>query len=725
MAAWHRSTVKVSLGMLIPLSINLLGMSPPLFGLAWLCSGLLACYLALRPTQLIKPGLALTLLIAFLLSYWLTLQLTTVVEREKRFQIGFGMADWTLMPEALDWKQNCNENCSARSLMRDKGAFNEDKLATLWKYRYGATILLAGMWIGFGAMLGVLLGGRAMPLRTDTIVDELRVPDINVNNVWYRCNEDSDTVVVFIHGIFSNSHCWLYRDSTGRGTEYWPHLISTDTRFHDPAVFLAGYFTDVDAGISGFRDCADAVLGALRRVDSHGNPPVMKWRRIVFICHSMGGIVTRYMLESNQSLFSEKEIGLVLIASPSIGSTLASKLKLISRVYQNRQGTQLQWGSELLQDLDDRFKDLVHKKQLNIQGIEFFEHRFISLGILFFLGWKWIPFGIRWVVVTKASAGRYFGSPKLLPNTDHFSAVTPNTVDHVTHVYLFDFLRENNFLKEPPGMAGVSQASDHTNNLPTTTTPAAVDSLVTTTAAVVEKSAPPTSKLPPSSSRNWKYRVIVFDLDGTLVRGPNYDYSWELIWDKRGLPKSLHRTFMKKFLEHEWDYDTWCRKVVDQLRSTGFKLDQMPEIVRELTVTKNLEQTLRTLRNEGFVCALVSGGVDAMLYQMIPNANELFDHIFINKLQFDAHGVIAGVTPTKFDFEGKARAIQLICETSGCRIDESVFVGEGFNDEDAVRIAGLSIAYPPKSERTKAFASIAISDDDLSRILEYVLDPAG
>ncbi len=713
MAEWQRRSVQVVLGLTIPLSINLLGMSPPLFGLAWLCSGILACYLALRPINFIKRGAAVALLIVFLASYCLTLQFTTVhvSERGARFQIGFGMADWTLLPEALAWKRQCSENCSARRLISDKGAFNDDKLSTLWKHRYAATVMLSGLWIGFGAMLGVLLGKPGMmPRRTDTILDELHVPDPRVNSMWYDCNRQSETVIVFIHGIFSDSRCWLNRDSTGKATEYWPHLILSDPRFHNPAVFLAGYFTDVDAGRSGFRDCADAVLGALRRPDSHGNPPVMNWRRIIFVCHSMGGIVTRYMLEANQASFADKEIGLVLIASPSMGSKLASQLKLIARVYQNRQGEQLQWGGELLEDLDDRFKNLLQKKQLNIQGIEFYEHRFISPGLLFFLGWKWIPLGIRWVVVTKASAGRYFGAPKLLPNTDHFSAVTPNTVEHVSHLYLFDFLRDSNFLNGPPQ----SVATDFL-----ITSPVRAPTIEEPTKQVT---LGPTATV--SNPRNWKYRVIAFGLDGTLVRGPNYDYSWQLIWEKRGLPKALHRTYMRKFLERKWDYDTWCREVVDQFRRTGFRLDQMPEIVRDLTVTKTFEQTLCTLRNEGFVCALVSGGVDVLLYQMIPNAKELFDHIFINQLQFDAHGVVEGVIPTKYDFEGKAEAIRLICEKSGCRIEESVFVGEGFNDEHAVRSAGLSIAYPPKAERTKTFAHISITDDDLSKILEYVLAPA-
>ena len=50
---------------------------------------------------------------------------------------------------------------------------------------------------------------------------------------------------------------------------------------------------------------------------------------IIFVCHSMGGIVTRYLLEANHHEFGEKNVGLVLIASPSYGAKLANNLNNI------------------------------------------------------------------------------------------------------------------------------------------------------------------------------------------------------------------------------------------------------------------------------------------------------------------------------------------------------------------------------------------------------------
>ena len=67
---------------------------------------------------------------------------------------------------------------------------------------------------------------------------DLPIPDGRDNNFWYVYN-NSNTVVVFVHGIFSNSRtCWLH---TGSGLSvFWPDLIRADPRFEAPSIYLGG-----------------------------------------------------------------------------------------------------------------------------------------------------------------------------------------------------------------------------------------------------------------------------------------------------------------------------------------------------------------------------------------------------------------------------------------------------------------------------------------------------
>ncbi|QDT43408.1 hypothetical protein Pan241w_35080 [Gimesia alba] len=329
---------------------------------------------------------------------------------------------------------------------------------TIWDRRFNGEYQLGVRWEVVGPIAGALavlpwlsgmIGKRwYKPTAPSPFIISDKQED---NNTWYSYNS-SDTVIVFIHGILSNSRsCWLNME--GEKPVFWPELITSDLRFNNPAIFLAGYYTDIDSGFSGIRNCADEVFSALGRTDEKGHAPVLEKPRIIFVCHSMGGIVARYFLQANYEVFKEKEIGLVLIASPSYGAKLANRLSPIIRFYNHSQANTLMWGSDLLQEYDDQFKELIDKNRIpKLRGIEFYENHFIAAGPFSIFKWKWIPFRTKHVIVTKASAGKYFGAPKLIPNTDHFSCVKPDSIRDSVHVYLYDFMSDNHLLPSSPEM---------------------------------------------------------------------------------------------------------------------------------------------------------------------------------------------------------------------------------------------------------------------------------
>lgn len=248
-------------------------------------------------------------------------------------------------------------------------------------------------------------------------VDSLNIQQLqeDQNNVWYEYNS-STTVIVFVHGFLSNSkECWYYKDKNDPSkNQFWPDLVRDDKRFHSPSLFLGGFYTEPDAGEYGLSQCAAELFDALKQTDEHDHKPVMARSAIVFVCHSTGGIVIRDMLDRHREHFKAKQVGLVLIASPSYGSALADRLTFITHFYYNKLGRQLEWGNWNLQDLDGRFKDLIKEHKIpGLQGVEASENHFI-------LHRTWLP--DRLYVVPAESAGRYFGSLKILRNTDHFSS---------------------------------------------------------------------------------------------------------------------------------------------------------------------------------------------------------------------------------------------------------------------------------------------------------------
>lgn len=73
-------------------------------------------------------------------------------------------------------------------------------------------------------------------------------------------------------------------------------------------------------------------------------------------------LVTRYMLERWREQFRRKTIGLLLIASPLIGSQYANFVNKVVNILQHETGRQLQWKSPELVDLDRPFRDMLDQK---------------------------------------------------------------------------------------------------------------------------------------------------------------------------------------------------------------------------------------------------------------------------------------------------------------------------------------------------------------------------
>lgn len=249
-------------------------------------------------------------------------------------------------------------------------------------------------------------------------------------NGWLEHNS-SNTVVIFVHGLFSNSTtCWTSKNGT-----FWPKLILQDGRLGKPSVFLSHYYTAPSSADYGIRNCAEEICQLLHRIDSNEKKPPIAKRNLVFVAHSSGGVVVRYMLEAYSEKFIGKKVGVCLYASPSLGSNWSTIFQTVARLCGNNLAMELCASSPILSDLDVRFAALLSKKKLDISGIELCENT--------------APFGLPFGrIVNQNSASRYFGKKTIIPKTDHNSIVKPNTIDDLSHQVLYDYLSENNFIEQ-------------------------------------------------------------------------------------------------------------------------------------------------------------------------------------------------------------------------------------------------------------------------------------
>lgn len=237
---------------------------------------------------------------------------------------------------------------------------------------------------------------------------------------WVR-QAPGTAAVVFVHGVLSSGDdCW--KNDNGA---YWPSLVANSATLPELSIYVTTYRTGLDSGTFSVNNASNSLFEELK-LDG-----VIDRSLIVFVCHSMGGLVVRRMLVGKRRYFEGKQIGLFLVASPSLGSAYANWLTPIARFFNHAQADALRMGedNQWLSTLDEDFFNLLD--ELDISGRELVEDRSIlRVGMV-----------ALQQIVSPLSAARFFRDPLKIGGSDHFSIAKPADTDALQHRVLMEFLR--------------------------------------------------------------------------------------------------------------------------------------------------------------------------------------------------------------------------------------------------------------------------------------------
>ena len=118
-------------------------------------------------------------------------------------------------------------------------------------------------------------------------------------------------VIVFVHGLHGDHDSW--RAANGA---YWPDLVRTDPHFSYSDVVVAEYPSPASNGKMSSVQLADTLYASLRR--QH----VWDHREVVFLAHSLGGILVEEMLLRHPADAARVRF-VVSYGTPHEGSTVA------------------------------------------------------------------------------------------------------------------------------------------------------------------------------------------------------------------------------------------------------------------------------------------------------------------------------------------------------------------------------------------------------------------
>ncbi len=194
---------------------------------------------------------------------------------------------------------------------------------------------------------------------------------------------------------------------------------------------------------------------------------------------------------------------------------------------------------------------------------------------------------------------------------------------------------------------------------------------------------------------NRRKALLVADMDSTIVTGETLDD----LADKAGLKAEI-AAITRRSMNGEIDFAEALRQRVAMLR--GLKLSALEETWRETRLMPGAHELIATMRAHGALTALVSGGFTYFTGRVASLAG--FDLHRANTLLDDGEALTGQVAEPILDRNAKLATLRELADARGLDLAATMAVGDGANDLDMLRAAGLGVAYRPKPILEQAIA---------------------
>lgn len=250
---------------------------------------------------------------------------------------------------------------------------------------------------------------------------------------WLKRTE-GDVVVIFVHGLRDDIlTCWTNDNGT-----FWPKLLVDDPLLPILGVYLFGYRADTWNRFFSVTDAAERLHSELER------DGVFEKKALVFVAHSLGGLVVRKLITSRQVRLNSKKLGLFLVASPARGADYLGFFRKLTNDVGNPQIKALKpvEHNRWLEDLDHDFFGLEKRGDLWMRGIELVEDE----AFIPFVRENWFQGVLKFLcpkrVVSDFEGQRNFESYKV-QFSDHSSIAKPASINAEQHRKLVHFISAN------------------------------------------------------------------------------------------------------------------------------------------------------------------------------------------------------------------------------------------------------------------------------------------
>ena len=201
--------------------------------------------------------------------------------------------------------------------------------------------------------------------------------------------------------------------------------------------------------------------------------------------------------------------------------------------------------------------------------------------------------------------------------------------------------------------------------------------------------------------------LVVFDVDSTLIE----DEAIDLLAERAGT-KDLVSQITERAMRGELDF---ASSLIERVATfQDLPESALAETSERLRPTAGAAELIAEIQRRSGVAAAVSGGFTQLLTPLQAKLN--LDAVLANSLEVRDGKLTGKVSGTIVDRGAKADFLRKLSSDLGIDPHLTIAVGDGANDIDMIRTAGLGIAFCAKPKLREA-ADLSVEIRDLRQLI--------